>query len=155
MFRHEALRPLSRQHHNGLALVVMARRGIEKRGEAAVENWCARAVERFDSELVGHFEAEEAILFPAVREAADAGLVDELVAEHRRMEELIMALRTAPSRRILEEFLDLLKSHIRREENELFELAQAKLSEESLGAMGGVLKERVVESCLMVDSEES
>ena len=156
MFRHEALRPLSRQHHNGLALCVMAERGMEQRGERAVASWCARAVERFDVELVNHFAAEEAVLFPAIREAAvDATLVDELVAEHREMERLAGELRQKPDRATLEGFLKLLRSHIRKEENELFEMAQQRMPAAALEALTAPLKERVAEVCLSVENEES
>lgn len=155
MVRHEALKPLSRQHHNGLALVVMARRGIEQRGERAVASWCERAVERYDTELVHHFEAEEKILFPAVRAAVgELPLVDELIAEHRKLEQLAAKMRLRASGDLLEEFLELLRSHIRREENELFEMAQEKLPAEQLEALGEPLAARTVAICLTVEDKE-
>jgi hemerythrin-like domain-containing protein len=155
MLRHEALRPLSRQHHNGLALVVMAARGMEQRGERAVTSWCARAVERFDSELKHHFEAEEAVLFPAMRTAlGEVALLDRLIGEHREMERLAEELRTEPARERLEAFLELLRSHIRREENELFQMAQERMPAEALEALKGPLAARAAEICLTVDEEE-
>ena len=156
MFRHEALRPLSRQHHNGLALCVMAARGMEQRGERAVAAWCARAVERYDVELANHFAAEEEVLFPAIRaELGEAPLVDVLITEHRQMERLVGELRHKPDRAVLEEFLELLRSHIRREENELFVLAQERMPAAALGALQAPMKARVAEVCLSVENEET
>ena len=156
MFRHESLRPLSRQHHNGLALCVMAARGMAQRGERAAAAWCGRAVERFDVELVNHFAAEESVLFPSIRQAlGEVPLVDELIAEHREMERLAEELRHKPDRAMLEEFLELLQTHIRREEKELFEMAQARMPAEALEAIGVPLKARVAEVCLSVENEES
>jgi len=155
MFRHESLRPLSRQHHNGLALVVMATRGIQQRGARAVESWCARAVERYDAELAPHFDAEETVLFPALRDFVDPGLVDALVAEHRRLSELAARLRSAPDQEVLAEFLELLRSHIRREENDLFEQAQARMPEAGLAALAEPIREKVAEVCLDFGPEPS
>jgi len=155
MFRHEALRPLSRQHHNGLALCVMAARGMAQRGERAVAAWCERAVERYDLELVNHFAAEEEVLFPAIRaELGNAPLVDELIAEHREMERLVSELRNKPDQAVLEQLLELLRSHIRREESELFELAQERMPA-ALAALEAPLKSKVAEICLSVENEES
>jgi hemerythrin-like domain-containing protein len=155
MFRHESLRPLSRQHHSGLALVVMASRGMEQRGDRAVESWCARVVERFDAELAGHFAAEEKILFPAAREFAGDEPVDALIAEHRRMEEQVGALRQSSRHEVLEDFLELLRSHIRKEENELFQLLQERMPAEALSALAAPLGEMVIEVCLDIGGEET
>jgi len=132
----------------------MAARGIEQRGDRAVESWCARAVERFDAELAGHFAAEEEVLFPAAREFAGDELVDSLIAEHRRMEELAKVLRAGSSREALENFLELLRAHIRKEENELFQILQDRMPEETLGALAAPLKELVIEVCLDIGGEE-
>jgi hemerythrin-like domain-containing protein len=134
----------------------MAARGIAQRGERAVAAWCARAVERYDVELVNHFSAEEEVLFPAIRAAlGEAPLVDELIAEHREMERLVGELRNKPDQGVLEEFLELLRNHIRREENELFELAQERMGAGALTALEAPLKSRVAEICLSVENEET
>ncbi len=132
----------------------MAARGIEQRGDRAVESWCARVVERYDAELARHFAAEEKVLFPAAREFAGNELVDALIADHRRMEELAQALRSGSSRGALEEFLDLLRTHIRKEENKLFQILQDRMPAEALDALGAPLKELVIEVCLDLGGEE-
>jgi hemerythrin-like domain-containing protein len=150
MLRDRNLHPLSRQHHNGLALVVMVERAFAyDSSPAAVDRQCRRAIDRFDLELVNHFSLEESLLFPAIEHALGPHpLVAPLLAEHRRMEALIARLRADPSRETLEEFLALLRSHIRKEENELFEDVQKRLPPEVLASLGPLLEERAVQVCL-------
>lgn len=128
---------------------------MEKRGEKAAADWSARVVERYDSELAHHFDAEERLLFPAVLAAlGPLELVAQLIAEHRRMESLVAELRRRPDRDCLEEFLELLRAHIRREENEFFELIQAQMPPGALDAVAVPLKESVIETGLNVGNEE-
>lgn len=94
------------------------------------------------------------MLFPAAREIAGETLVDALIGEHRKMEALVSAMRASPSQETLEEFLELLRSHIRKEENELFEALQAGMPPDMLEALGPRLGEIVVELCLDFGAEE-
>jgi hypothetical protein len=150
MLRDRNLHPLSRQHHNGLALVVMTERAFaQDSSAAAIERQCGRAVNRFDLELKNHFEIEEKLLFPAVEEAlGPLPLVARLIAEHRQMESQIDRLRAAPTRATLEEFLGLLRTHIRTEENDLFEDIQKRLPAGVLAALGPAIEEHAIEVCL-------
>ena len=146
MLRDPSLIPLSHQHHNGLALCVLTRRSLAK--DASTENLARQArriIDRFEVELVNHFEIEEQVLFPA---CAAMPLVGELVAEHRAMEGLVARLRVAPSAALLEEFCELLSGHIRREENALFEQIQRELPREVLDRAGEEIERRVVRVCL-------
>jgi hemerythrin-like domain-containing protein len=61
---------------------------------------------------------------------------DELIAEHRRMTALVNILRQAGDRAAIEEFTDLLRRHVRKEENFLFEEMQRTLSREHLDNIG-------------------
>lgn len=145
MLRDKSLIPLSHQHHNGLALCVLTRRALaEDEGPENVERVACRIVERYEIELVNHFAIEEEILFPA----CPAETVALLVEEHRRMEALVEKLRTEPSVDTIEEFLELLRGHIRREEDELFERIQRELSRETLDRLGGEIDARAVRVCL-------
>ena len=123
----------------------MARRSLEQDPSPEnVAHWCARAVDRFDLELVNHFQLEEELLFPA-----HAGpLADHLIAEHRALEALIAQLRAAPDRATLDQFLELLRSHIRLEENEFFESAQRSVSAAQLQSIGEEIDRRAVRICL-------
>lgn len=150
MLRHPSLHPLSHQHHNGLALVVLAERALRADpSPPTVARLAAKAVDRFDLELVNHFELEETLLFPAIEQATGANpLVAVLVSEHRRLEQLAARLRTAPDRETLDAFIDLLRTHIRTEESQCFEHAQQTLSEETLRRIGVELANRAVRICL-------
>src|SRR5215475_7365924 len=130
MLRDPSLIPLSHQHHNGLALCVMTRRSLA--ADASAENvakLARRAIDRYEIELANHFEIEEQVLFPA---CGALPIIDQLIREHRAFEALIARLRTEPSAATLEELCDLLTTHIRREERELFEQVQRTLPREVL-----------------------
>lgn len=146
MRRDPSLIPLSRQHHNGLALCVLTRRSLAADSSPeSVAKLARRAVERFDLEIANHFEIEEQVLFPA---CGPLPLVEELTAEHRVLEALVAGLRGEPSAALLERFCALLSSHIRREENELFEQAQRALPREALDRLGVEIDRRAVRICL-------
>jgi len=146
MLRDASLIPLSHQHHNGLALCVMTRRSLAQ--DTSPENiarLARRAVDRYELELVNHFEIEEQVLFPV---CGPMPLVDELIAEHRAMEALIPPMRTAPTADLLEQFCQLLSTHIRREESELFEQIQRSLARDVLDRAGAEIDRRAVRICL-------
>jgi hemerythrin-like domain-containing protein len=145
MLRDPSLIPLSHQHHNGLALCVLTDRELAQDDSAGnVGRLARRAVDRYEIELTNHFEIEEQILFPAI----PGPLTEELIAEHRRLEALIDHLRTEPTPGLLREFTALLRSHIRREENELFESAQLQLPRATLDSLGKQIDRKVVRVCL-------
>lgn len=146
MKRDASLIPLSHQHHNGLALGVMVKRALDADGsDENLQRQRLRIVERFEVELVNHFAMEEELLFPL---AGDRELVDRLIGEHRQMEQMVDDIRIAASRAELERFLDLLSTHIRREESDLFEQAQREISREELDRIGREIDRRAVRVCL-------
>jgi hemerythrin-like domain-containing protein len=146
MLRDRALVPLSQQHHNGLALCVLTERGLTPGASPEVlERLAARAVYRFDEEISNHFSIEEEVVFPAVeQELGPSPMIQELVAEHRQIENLIDQLRSEPNAELLRQFTTLLRSHIRREENELFEDIQKRLSRKTLDTLGAIIDARAV-----------
>jgi hemerythrin-like domain-containing protein len=146
MLRDPSLIPLSHQHHNGLALCVLTRRSLT--GDSSAENvakLARRAIDRYELELTNHFEIEEQVLFPA---CGSLPLIAELVADHRRLEGFIDGLRQQPSAELLEEFCALLSTHIRREEQELFEYIQRKFPRDVLDRAGSEIDRRAVRICL-------
>jgi hemerythrin-like domain-containing protein len=146
MLRDPSLIPLSHQHHNGLALCVMTRRSLGADSSPQnVAKLAQRAIDRYELELVNHFEIEEQVLFP---ECGPMPLIKELIAEHRMIEGLIGELRTAPTGAVLEELCALLSTHIRREENVLFEEIQRELPREVLDRAGKEIDRRAVRICL-------
>ena len=150
MLRDPSLIPLSHQHHNGLALCVLARRSLA--ADSSVENiakQAQRVIDRFELELVNHFEIEERILFPA---CGPMPLIAELIDEHRRLEALVAQLRGEPSSALLEEFCALLTAHIRKEENVLFQQIQSELPRAALDEIGGEIDRKAVRVCLSPDA---
>jgi len=146
MLRDPSLIPLSHQHHNGLAMCVLTRRSLA--ADPSPENvskLAGRVVDRYELELVNHFEIEEQVLFPACGRMA---VIDELLADHREMERLVGQLTTEPSAPLLEEFCSLLSAHIRKEESGLFEEIQRQLPREVLDRAGGEIDRRAVRICL-------
>ena len=146
MLRDPNLIPLSRQHQHGLALCVLTRRSMAQ--DSSTENisrLAGRVIDQYDLELTNHFEIEEQVLFPACGELP---LIRTLVAEHRAMEAFVGRLRSAPTAEVLEQFCHLLSTHIRREENELFEEIQRSLPREVLERAGVEIDRRAVKVCL-------
>jgi len=150
MLRDPNLIPLSHQHHNALAMCVLTRRSLgEDRSSLNVAELARRVIDRYELELANHFEIEEQILFPAIENAlGKLSLVADLIAQHRQVEDLIAQLRSAPNAALLERLCGLLTEHIRREENELFQVAQARLPEPVLRDLGAAIERRVVRICL-------
>ena len=133
--RHASLVPLSQDHHHGLALALRLRQGNDA---LLIDGWThdrieqARRVQEFYfAELRIHFQAEEEILFPAMRlEIPDAGsLVAKLLSQHRKIEELVKRIAACNdgSDGVFYELGVLLEQHIRLEERELFPMYEAQI----------------------------
>jgi iron-sulfur cluster repair protein YtfE (RIC family) len=150
MLRDPALIPLSQQHHNGLALCVLTERDLDKdRSDSALTRLARRVIDRYEIELTNHFGIEEQLLFPLIeREIGPMAIVGELIADHRSLEKLVDQLRAAPSADLLQSFCTLLRGHIRREENELFQDIQQRLPKDALAAAGKEIDARAVRVCL-------
>ena len=149
MLRDPSLIPLSHQHQHGLALCVTIERGLRQdRSPETAAKMARRVADIFDLELRNHFDVEERILFPAIREnLGPTPLVDELIAEHRQLEALVRDVATAEPE-VLLRFAAQLSEHIRREERELFEDIQKRLPRETLDRLGQAIDRDVVRVCL-------
>ena len=83
--------------------------------------------EFYRKHLTHHFLVEEQSLFPLIAEHVPEGmtLVNELLEEHRRIEQLVHDCEQAEAALIpsvLKQFSELLERHIRKEERKLFPL---------------------------------
>lgn len=126
MPRHAALVPLSHDHHHGLVLARrMARAGTaDERARAA-----AAFAEFIGGEGGEHFREEEELLFPLVSVAAGdpCPLVETALVEHGRLRAAAARFRgraEAVDPADLAATAALFEAHIRREERELFPLAE-------------------------------
>lgn len=140
MKRHKALIPLSHDHHHGLLLAQLIKKnapdykGLPKDLQGKINY----TLETYNSSLINHFDDEEKILFPFVvgKDGKLDYLIDEIIGEHRLLENLITELPTSKNQTILlDEIGRILESHIRKEERVLFPKVQKILSEDELSVL--------------------
>jgi hemerythrin-like domain-containing protein len=134
MKRIPELRDLSDDHHHGLVLAQKAKQAAARADlRAAAEMWVEVEMQ-FAAELAPHFQIEETLIAPHLEDAGESAMTRRLYDEHRALRECVQpgSGRTPAD---LGRFGDLLESHIRFEERELFEVAQRRLSPEALIAV--------------------
>jgi hemerythrin-like domain-containing protein len=138
MRRDASLVPLSHQHQHALALCVQIDRSLAAGiTPDALATLCTTIVRHFDSERRQHFEVEERVLFPVMSVfETTRHMTDDLIGEHRTLETLRDRLSHTPAPSEVATFSQLLRSHVRKEEGELFEAAQQLLSPEELADLG-------------------
>ena len=148
MKRSKELKPLSAEHHQALLLAFQVRKSLEGHAETAgaprdVPGLIA-SVRRFHEKIfLPHAAAEEELLGRYLTE----GDMRRLKAEHGELTLHVRASRSGPQagqRAALQAFAELLERHVRWEERELFEYAEANLDHEALAAIGGELERRLV-----------
>jgi len=135
--RHKALHSLSHDHHHGLILAQLIKKGspLYKNLPSTTEGKKNYALQFYNTELIRHFEDEEKVLYPLVknRDKKIDNLFEEIIAEHQQIKKLITKLESNDD---VEDTMDeigyLLESHIRKEERKLFPLIQNLLSDEEL-----------------------
>lgn len=136
MKRHEALAPLSREHHEALILAQLlkknapAYKGLPDNTAAKVEY----AFNFFKTKLQSHFSIEEQILQKVEKYNPEiAALTGEIIKEHVQLANLFNALQfTNEPENALHKTGTALEDHIRKEERVLFPLIQQHCPEEVL-----------------------
>ncbi|MFD2518685.1 hemerythrin domain-containing protein [Salinimicrobium flavum] len=124
--RHEALKPLSKDHHHGLLLCWKIREG--KKRKIATDRIKAYTDFYFNSQLRPHFQFEEEEVFVLLGE--DHPMVKHAKAEHQHLERLFKEERNID--RALDQIEKELEAHIRFEERVLFNELQQEVSIEKL-----------------------
>jgi iron-sulfur cluster repair protein YtfE (RIC family) len=138
--RAKALHILSRDHHHGLLLAQLVKKGSPKYKNmpdttAGKKDYSIRF---YNDELIKHFEDEEKILFPLINGKDDEidNLFEDIKIEHKKIKQLIIQLESGEEvENILDELGHLLESHIRKEERNLFGKIQEILTEDELTAL--------------------
>jgi iron-sulfur cluster repair protein YtfE (RIC family) len=138
--RDKALHILSHDHHHGLLLAQLIKRGSPKYKNMpdTTEGKKDYLIRFYKDELIKHFEDEEKILFPMVRGKKDEidNLFEEIITEHKKIKQLINQLETDEDvENTLDELGHILESHIRKEERILFGKIQEVLTEDELTAL--------------------
>jgi iron-sulfur cluster repair protein YtfE (RIC family) len=124
--RHQALQPLSRDHHQGLLLCWKIRAGLRKGVELKrIKTYCDWF---FSQHLQPHFEAEEKYIFPIL--GADHDLIKRALSEHSKLLELLDDPGETENSFI--RIADELEKHIRFEERILFNEIQQVATAEQL-----------------------
>jgi hemerythrin-like domain-containing protein len=144
---------LSREHHDGLVIALRITREAPDAGDEAFAGLYQDFLAFWEEGLLRHFRAEnECLLARLVRHVGfgDA-LVTRTQSDHLKMEALVAQMRDtadAPARRqALREVADVLREHIRWEEERLFEVTQQQLSAEEMAALGEDLEQRLPPLC--------
>jgi len=124
--RHQAIQPVSREHHFGLLLSWKIRKGfklnIELERMKAYTNWF------WEHHLKPHFNFEEQYMFPIL--GKDDKLVKKAIKEHNRLKRLFTATDKIEQNLWLIE--EELIAHIRFEERILFKEIQEKATKQEL-----------------------
>jgi hypothetical protein len=131
--------PLSRQHQHALALCVR----INRASLSSLRN-CrhgGRNPAALRGEIRSHFAAEGPSLFPVAKRYPQlAGIVEELISEHAVLRDYFgKAAARSLDRGGLRQFGEILSTHIRKEERQLFEGIQACFNPEELAEAGRAL----------------
>ena len=117
---------LSREHHDALVLAQRAKRAVPG-GEAII----LEVRNAFETEIERHFVAEESGLLPALATAGHREIVERTLSEHAMLREMVSALHSQKPESLVN-FGELLASHVRFEERELFPLAESIFTPEIL-----------------------
>jgi iron-sulfur cluster repair protein YtfE (RIC family) len=137
MKRHKSLILFSHDHYHGLQLAQLIKRNAPKFKNLPndLEGKKNYTLGFYENDLLHHFYLEENIILPAVKGKNKEidNLFEDLISEHKKIESLIKSLKENIN---IEDRLDeigtLLKDHIRKEEQILFEKIQKELSEKEL-----------------------
>jgi hemerythrin-like domain-containing protein len=148
--RHDSLLPLTHDHHHALRNARMLRLAAD--GDLSARTEAVEAfVHFFRTESVGHFREEEEVIFPlvALSERAPTAGIERVLKEHVVMHALVRELEAQegdPSSEIMRTLAELLRAHVRFEEDELFpeieKLAADKLRGVSLAPRDRTARDR-------------
>lgn len=126
--RSKELAPLSREHHDGLLFVWKIREGLKmKVSPGKLKQY---AIWFWQQHIKPHFFQEEKILLLYI--PAEHELAIRLKKEHEHIRELILSLDQEADNITFTHLADLLDSHIRFEERQLFPFLEQSLSSEEL-----------------------
>lgn len=126
MRRHDALIPLSHDHHLALRHARMLRQAAE--GDDSERVRAAEAfIARFFSEAVRHFREEEEEILPLVIRHPDAprDQIAQMLEEHVLLHALVRELRDqvedgSTASELMREIASTMRAHVRLEEDRLF-----------------------------------
>ncbi len=150
MKRHEAIIPLSHDHHQALRFATaMQKKGAPtKRALQSLDEKLEDAKRTYEIELVPHFAHEEDILFPVARGYSKEldDMIDSIIEEHRIIKKAFEEITKGNLEDNLDRIGKLVEQHVRTEERQLFQKIQEVVPEEKLREIVGKI-EPVKDSC--------
>ena len=129
------LRPLSKEHEDGLAFVERIRKGLKLR--VPLENLREYTLWYWSNHIRPHFFQEEKILMPWL--PAGDSLITRVKEEHHYIRELILGIDEEVETRTLALLCDLIEDHIHFEENELFPYLEERLDRDLIDKIGAMI----------------
>jgi iron-sulfur cluster repair protein YtfE (RIC family) len=139
--RHDALIPLTHDHHHGLAQARRLRIAADSESEERLGP-ASEFIEFFEASTLQHFRDEEEVVFPVLVGAVDEPpeVLVRVLVEHLRIHHLAARLRNelstgSVSAETMSELAGTLEAHIRTEERELFPLIERVVAPRDLAAI--------------------
>jgi len=125
--RHDALKPLSREHHHGLLFCWKIRTGLQR--GISIERIKKYSNSFFDESLTQHFEIEEHLIFPLISESYPE-IIEQALNDHAILRKLFA--NDEASSISLQALANKLNDHIRFEERVLFKKIQETVNDAEL-----------------------
>lgn len=134
MQRAEQLQDLSREHHGSLSLAAKILRLVKDGSKEELETMVTQVQKYYNDELEIHFQHEEQTLFSIIfKNYPDLRPISiRLLKEHGAIRLLCQTMSKDNASAELTQFAELLKSHTRLEERELFEKIELCFSKDEL-----------------------
>ncbi len=136
--RHDALIPLTHDHHHALAQARRLRDVAQLEDVTERRNLANDFVNFYFGRVIRHFHEEEELFFaPLIDEPRARELVLRAVADHLNLHALVRSVRRQLSvaeadPATLRKISDLLTEHVRWEERDLFPLVEELVDEDEL-----------------------
>ncbi len=134
MKRHKTIVPLSHDHYHALLMAQAIKKNFIKTdlGLSSVSDKIKYVNNAYKTELIPHFNHEEAILFPLAlgRDKELDKLIAEILFEHDQMHEAISKINEGDLEQNLDNFGFMLEKHIRKEERVVFPKIEEVLGDE-------------------------
>lgn len=138
MWRHPALRPLSRDHFAALLLIRDVRWAAAS-GDAGLQlRAAAELAKAWSAEIAAHFQAEDDHLRPHLT----ANEVERIDHDHAELRARFAALLAGdpPQPADAQAAAELLHEHVRWEESELYAAVQARLPADEMAKLAAALE---------------
>lgn len=147
--RHDSLIPLSREHHSALVMALRIAREVPDGSDEAVRAMYDTLLSFWAQGLLPHFRAENECLLARLMRHVDEEheLVRRTHRDHLGIEALVASMRDtddlAERKRLLLAFADQMRTHIRWEEDVLFNESERLLTDDELTRLSADVEERL------------